>query len=281
MTDLDPAHIAANATGLNVHLRVVPLGHTTYRVVTLRPSMGVRFASNYFHDTWHIVTSIAGAHVLGRLLWGLAFQRQPGTLVMIDVPHLVPTPFEADPSDPIVLVPAGLTRFDREDLARLTRTLRRSPVTPRTIRWHTFGMIAALAPTPDHLRFRSPTPHPDSMLARERMSRRAGMICYSAAPELLRQHGCGIFGIRGVQYGSYFPLAEHRHGRWHYDGEVQVLPNFDEAVASAEVARQETIGDRAITSEVERQAVFRRRDQVEARRRRAYRAAKSTRRRAP
>ena len=38
----DPTRIAANATALKVHLRVVPIGHTTYRVVTLRPSMGVR-----------------------------------------------------------------------------------------------------------------------------------------------------------------------------------------------------------------------------------------------
>ena len=263
----DPTRSAANATALKVHLRVVPIGHTTYRVVTLRPSMGVRFASNYFHDTWHIVTGIAGAHVLGRLLWGLAFQRQPGTLVMIDAPHLVPTPFEADPSDPVLLVPAGLTRFDADDLARLGRTLRRAPVAPRTIRWHTFGMRAAFAGEPPHRPCHA-RPRPVEVLSRERMSRTAAFVCYTAPPALLRDHGRGIFRIAGERYGSYHPLAEHRHGRWHFDGEVQILPDFDEAVA-----RREVIGDRAIASEVARQAVFDRRSEVEHRRRRAYRRA--------
>ena len=272
----DPRLVAANATPLKVHLRVVPVGATPYRVVTLRPSMGVRFASNYFHDTWHIITGIAGAHVLGRLLWGLAFQRQPGTLVMIDAPHLVPTPFEADPSLPVLLIPAGLTRFDPDDLRRLARTLRRAPVAPRTIRWHTFGMLDALVPAVHpHARYPAGPRHADADRARERISQRAGFLCYTAPPAILREQARDIFWTPGYRYGSYQPLAvNHCQGSWDFDGEIQVLPDFDDAVASAQVARREVIGDRAIASQTERQSVYDRRTEVEDRRRRAYEAAK-------
>ncbi|MCE9572056.1 MAG: hypothetical protein K8W52_02755 [Deltaproteobacteria bacterium] len=264
MNTPDPTQIAANATALKVHLRVVSIGHTTYRVVTLRPSMGVRFASNYFHAAWHIVTGVAGAHVLGRLLWGLAFQRQPGTIVLIDAPHLVTTPFEADPSDPILLMNTALTRFDRDDLARLARSLRRAPVAPRTLRWHTFGMIAAFArPRPRH--YQAP---PTALTARERISRTAGFICYTAPPAMLREQARSIFDV-----SVYHPLVEDPDD-WRYEGEVQVLPNFDDAVAAARVARREVVGDRAIESDDELQVVYDQRDIVTARRRRAREAAK-------
>lgn len=54
----------------------------------------------------------AFGQLFGRLLWGLAFQRKPGTLVLIDREHLVPTPFEADQPDPIALIPDELTTLD-------------------------------------------------------------------------------------------------------------------------------------------------------------------------
>ena len=45
----------------------------------------------------------------GRLLWGLAYTRRPGTLVVLDLPFLDPNPFDAEPADPVVLVPDDLT----------------------------------------------------------------------------------------------------------------------------------------------------------------------------
>jgi len=102
---------------LKVHLRLFDIHGITLRVVTLRPQTGVRFSTNYFHDTWHILGGPDASALLGRLLWGLAFQRLPGTLVLIDREHLVPTPFEADRPDPILLVPDGLTHIDVDLLA--------------------------------------------------------------------------------------------------------------------------------------------------------------------
>ena len=143
MTAATADDVAANRRGLEVHLRVVVIAGTTYRAVSPRPATRARFSTNYFHDTWHVVTGCGGAAVLGRLLWGLAFQRRPGTLIVIDGPHLVTTPFEGDRPDPIVIVPAGLTGFDADHLRALRRRLR-AGVPPTTIRWQTFGLPAGL-----------------------------------------------------------------------------------------------------------------------------------------
>ena len=63
---------AAHTRPLKLHLRIIDVGRTTYRVASLRPASRIRFSTNFFHDTWHIVSSPAGAFLLGRLLWGLA-----------------------------------------------------------------------------------------------------------------------------------------------------------------------------------------------------------------
>src|SRR5215467_6778077 len=94
---------------LKLHRRLMRLDGRDYTVITLRPGTDARFSTNYFHDTWHVLSDWHGARLLGRLLWGLAYQRVPGTLVLIDRPFLDPNPFDAEPADPIVLVPARLT----------------------------------------------------------------------------------------------------------------------------------------------------------------------------
>src|SRR5687768_16207331 len=103
-TQID-ANVAANREGLKLHLRLVDVGDYLYRVVSLRPTFGVRFSTNYFHETWHILTDEAGGKTLGRLFWGLSYQKAAGTIVIIDRPHLVTTPFDGDPGDPIAIAP--------------------------------------------------------------------------------------------------------------------------------------------------------------------------------
>jgi len=248
-------------TALKLHLRVLEIHRTTLRVVTLRPQTRTRLSTNYFHDTWHILGGGDGAVLLGRLLWGLAFQRHPGTVILIDDGHLVPTPFEADPPDPILLVPAGLTQIDDDLLRALKLRLRRAPGSPATIRWHTFGMPAALADDearwPQHRRWSNGRRQP--LWARERMSKRAGFLCYTAPPAILRVHALGIYGMHGYGDG-YYPLAEHGAlARWHYDGEFQVIPGFADAVSAARVARRELLADEAdpIATDDDRWTIYR------------------------
>lgn len=236
------------ARSLKVHLRVLDLPGATLRVVTLRPQTTIRFSTNRYHDTWHILASTDGATLLGQLLWGLAFQRLPGTLLLIDAPHLAPTPFDGDPPDRIAVLPEELTRFDPEILRALALRLRRAPGPPTTIRWHTFGLPAALERDRPRGWWRSP--EREQSYARERMSRTAGFICFTAPQAALRERAVDIHHMGGhdPQYSSYYPLAETEAPRWHYDGEVQVLPDFTDNISAAVTARREILGDRAGTA---------------------------------
>jgi hypothetical protein len=241
------------ARSLKVHLRVVTVRRQTLRVVTLRPSLPAAFSTNLFHGTWHILCGPAGARLLGHLLWGLAFQRRPGTLVLIDGPHLRPTPFEADRPDPILLVPDDLTHVDDEVLRALRLRLRRASGPSTTIRWHTFGMPLD-APLPPRFWFdRDNAAH----FARERMGRRAGYLCYTATAPVLRAQAVGIHAMRH-NHADYYPLAVgFRGGRCcHGDGEVQVLPDFDDHVAAARVARRDEVGDARSVDEPGRRAIY-------------------------
>lgn len=243
------------------------------RVVTLRPQTPARFSTNYFHDTWHILAGNDGAVLFGRLLWGLAFQRQPGTLLLIEDSHLVPTPFDGDPPDPILVIPEGLTSVDDDLLSALKLRLRRAPGLPRTIRWHTFGMPAALQR--DRMTLRSEAIGLRAQRSRERMARRAGFVCYTAPPDILRSHALGIYRMHvwGGPLGGYHPLAEHgtHHVWWGYDGEFQMIPGFADAVSAARVARREMVTRGRLATDRELVAIYPRKDSAEHRLRTARR----------
>ena len=271
------------ARSLKVHLRVLDVLGTTLRVVMLRPQTRTRFSTNYFHDTWHILVDRDGAALFGRLLWGLAFQRQPGTLLLIDAPHLVPTPFDGDPPDPILVIPDGLTRFDPDLLRALRLRLRRDPGPPTTIRWHTFGMEAGAAARDGELArtsFARRRREERARGRREQMSRTAGFVCYTAPPPVLRDHGLSIHEMHQTasgRYGGYHPLAEQDLASCYpYDGELQVIPGFADRVSAARVARRAVLGsDRPIADDPERYAVYHRQgrelDRLRAARRHAMR----------
>ena len=264
------------ATALKVHLRVLEIHRTTLRGVMLRPQTPARFSTNHFHDTWHILAGSDGAALFGRLLWGLAFQRHPGTLLLIGDPHLVPTPFEADPPDPILVIPDGLTSVDDDALRALKLRLRRAPGAPKTIRWHTFNMPAALEREGERREWlrrglraglpRDRVPRVGiAQRSRERMARRAGFVCFTAPPAILREHALGIYEMHTWQgrWGMYHPIAEHgAHQTWGFDGEFQLIPGFADGVSAARVARREVL-DRdsgPLATHDEREAIYRHQD---------------------
>jgi hypothetical protein len=244
-------------------------------VVTLRSATRVRFSTNFFHNTWHILSDRTGALLLGRLFWGLAFQR-PGTIVFLDGEHLVPTPFEGDPAAPIALVPGGVTGIDEKRMRALRRGvhgLERSPFARRTIRWDTRGLAAAI--DEDDWRAR---PHHDLERdrLRERMIRLAGVVCYVAPPSILRVQATAVYRMRDARAMSYQFLAWGGARRGcHADGEVQVFSDFRGMCSAARVARREVVGASSThLTEAEREHVYRRAEAAqerlrEGRRRRA------------
>lgn len=230
---------------LKVHLRIVDVDGYTYRVLSLRPSMGVRFSTNRFHETWHILTCEAGAKVLGRLLWGLSFQRAPGTLVVIDEPHLVTTPFDGDPADMIVIAPRA-TSTDAKRLRLLREALRRHPRPSGTVRLLTFGLDEELA------RWAELGPKGrsrewwelSSYAHHDLVDRRGGVICYSAHPASLRIEALALTEMAPGRWGNYHYL-DWRSEERHPNGEVQVFTNFADRVSAGKVTRRALLGDAA------------------------------------
>ncbi len=201
---------------LKLHRRRLHLDGCDYTVVTLRPGTYARFSTNYFHETWHLLSDWHGARLLGRLLWGLAYQRMPGTLVLIDRPFLDPNPFDAELSDPIVLVPALLTPLRNRAARELRRQLPlRGPV-DGSIRWHTPGYApAVLARRARQARsvgeWREPYVRQTGF--QERVDRIGGLVAFAAVPQALREYATYV-GTLGdwSQDGMSYAEIDWPHG---------------------------------------------------------------------
>ena len=226
---------------LKLHLYLVEVHGYTYRVLKLRPSEKVQLSNNYFHETWHLLAGVGGAEILSRLLWGMAYQERPGTLLLLDAPHLTPTPFEADAPLPVIIAQAGLARLDDDLLRALRRKLSRIKTPTATVKWNTFSMDDS-----EEL-YQQSRPHDqerEGLWRREQMSRRGGMICYTAPSLILRLQALSIRHLRKYLYfgSNYTYLAE---GNWrrreHPNGEVQVFGDFEDQVSAAITARSQVL----------------------------------------
>jgi hypothetical protein len=268
---------------LKVHLRLIQLAGSTYRIVTLRPATKAAFSTNYFHNTWHLLSDLLGCQLLARLLWGLSYQRQPGTMVLIHRPHLLPTPFEAERSDPFLLIPSDLTRIDKDAFRKLKSLLSQSMPRTQTIRWLTFGLDTALKAWQqgrqdrgqEHEWTRLRYEDNEQLWQQERMGRCGGFIYYSAPPPILRQQALMLHSLR-VKAGSpttemnYHFLADKTStDAWCGDGEVQIFADYRERVAAATQARLEILPlpNRPVLSETLQEVISQRRDQIKHRKR--------------
>jgi hypothetical protein len=246
-----------HAVGLKAHLRLLAIGRTTYRVISLRAATRARFSTNRYHDTWHILTDGAGARVLGRLMFGLAYQRHPNTLVFLGGDHLVTTPFDADRAMPIALVPDELTKVDAAVLSMVREKSSRVPPAC-TVRIHTFGLPAEEA-FGDFRRYRFR--ETERLYGRERMDSLGGCVVYRAPQRVLSARGVQVYRMQNAWRAGtseYIFLAD----RWHrnqrgVDGEVQVFPDFGDRVSAAQFARRKVLGaDRPLRGEAERFSVY-------------------------
>ncbi|GII90570.1 hypothetical protein [Sinosporangium siamense] len=222
---------------LKLHRRRMHADGRDYTVITLRPDAGARFSTNRYHDTWHVLSDVYGARLMGRLLWGLSFQRRPGTLIVIDRQHLTPNPFDAAPADPVMLVSAHLTTLTPRAARRLVAPL----PSEGTVRWHTWGLDAEVA------RLRGPAAWDWEPLADTRgaaVERVGGALVLRAPPTRLREWAANVARLGDDLHGrmDYVALQTTRYwSSWAIDGEMQIFSDYRQRVAVARVARREVL----------------------------------------
>jgi hypothetical protein len=259
---------------MKLHLRQVELDGRVYRVLLLRPGAEARFSTNFYHQTWHLVSDIRGARLVARLLWGLAYQRLPGTLVALHGEFLRPTPFDADLSDPVLLLPGHLTGLDGPRFRALKERLAR-PGPTLTVRWLTFGLDRAADPEAGwEERDDLWRPEAEPLWRAEKMCRCGGWICYTAPPPVLRAQALSVYRMNAQRWGEsgdYHFLVERRREHWlngYPEGEVQIFADYRQRLSAAAGARRELLAEGGPPRDPQafREAVWRRREEVRRRR---------------
>jgi hypothetical protein len=223
---------------LKLHRRIVPLGGRDHTVLTLRPDARVRFSTNYYHDTWHVLSDVHGAQVLARLLWGLSYQARPGTLILLDEARLDPNPFDAEPPRLVALIPAGLTSSAVPLLRELKRSRHRHTAPAGTVRWRTNGLDAALAryrATRDYDLPGLPTWRRHRTLV-EDVRELAGVVTLTAEPAMLR-----ILAFAFAKMADYWYRGQCSLELDDYAGELQIWRDYHRMVSIARTARAEVL----------------------------------------
>jgi hypothetical protein len=171
---------------------------------------------------------------------GLAYQRVPGTLVVIGPPLLDPNPFDAEPADPIALVPAVLTPLR----VQATRQLRhRLPLgmPAGTVRWHTPGLTPAVtACRGERDRPRGQRPWYPPPGAGHRIDRVGGVLVLAATAQELKSWAVAV-----AQLGDWLLEGMDYTGLNGTDGEVQVFTDYRHRVGAAQLARREVLASPA------------------------------------
>lgn len=244
--EVRPGNRTATGDRLKLHLRVLNLNGKTWRILSLRPGTDAKFSTNYFHDTWHIVTDNPGVQLLSRILWGMSYQREPGTVFLLHSENIRPTPFEAEPSQPFLICPANLSAPDPQAFRELKSFLARLPKPTATVRLQTWGLDETLAIEDwDEREQRTGFGPGDGkfLWQRERMTCEGGIICYSALPAILRTQAVAVarMDARSQDWGEHHELAANHSGGWGGmgDGEVQIFPRYKEMLSEAAEARRE------------------------------------------
>jgi hypothetical protein len=215
---------------LKVHRRTLVLGGSTYAVLSPRPNVEARFATNQSHDTWHIVTDVSGAHLLATLCWAMAFQRHARTVLVIDPPLLVPNPFDGDPPAPIVIVNDDLGPFDHEAAASLRAALPFRSPSEGTVVLQTRGLHIALSDLKEFERREDQAQLRNAHQKRRWIDGSAGLMVLASPPPVLRKWGVDLSGLGSwSRQGSSWAELDYPQ----QEGEVQVLQHFTERVEKA------------------------------------------------
>jgi len=204
---------------LKFHVRDVRLGTRVFRVISPRPGLSMRFATNYFHDTWHIVCDGNGWRLLSRVFGSLSIEKMPNTLFWIGPELMEPAPFDQEPSRPVLIVPSTVTHIGKDDVKQLVVKLKRCRYPSRTIRWNAPPDIERVL-----LRWLEKPRHVETRLV-------GGAITIRAEALALRELSWRTYPDLDLKTKTtYFYLDDARGLRWmdhgNVDGEIQYYRHF-------------------------------------------------------
>jgi hypothetical protein len=222
---------------LKLHRRTAVLDRRAATVLTLRPSAECRFATNYFHETWHVLSDVVGAQLLAKLSWALAYQRQMGTIAVIDSRFLVPNPFDADKSSPIVLMNSDIAHLTSRAVSDLKVFLGRMGASEGTVKLSTMGLNEILEAGGSEALLDEQRGSGQFWSGHERhvrIERVNGVVVLAAPPPSLKWWAIWLDQLGSHWYrGSDSTILDYKRSWERRDGEVQVFPNFDRMVQRA------------------------------------------------
>jgi hypothetical protein len=206
-----------------LHLRVRQLGGQELRLLTPRPGTDLLLSDNYYHDTWHIVTDTCGSRQLAHLLWALSYQQRPGTVLLLDEPFVVSSPFDGDRARPVLFVLSELGGLTHRALEALQAARHRLGPPDGTVRIDTRGLPDEWEAPPRHV-WRD---------LRESMTMRGGFVEYRADRTAMRQLAMvARWMTASGPWSTYHYLADS-------DGELQLYEDFRARVRIASRVRFE------------------------------------------
>jgi hypothetical protein len=233
--------VSTSAERLKVHRRSLRLEGAEYTVLSPRPSEAARFATEQNRETWHVISDGAGAQLLARLCWAMAFQQRERTLVLVDAPLLVPNPFDADPSIPIVIANDDLGPMGLDALKVLRSKVPLDTPSMGTVVLQTRGLDAALE---DEAAFRR---RDDQATWRNQHQQRrwidgtSGLLVMAAPPPVLRSWGVDLSTLRReTRQGMDWSYLDHPEKT----GEVQIVGDFAGQVDAAIALRNQLFPDK-------------------------------------
>jgi hypothetical protein len=249
---------------VKLHRREMMLDRKSYTVLSPRPTTPFSFATNSFHDTWHVLSDARGAHLLGRMFWSMAYQRKPNTVMVIDYPLLVPNPFDADPSSPILISNTNLGGLSKTAIAQLKHNLPFTSPSRGIVRLTAPGLDRVLSGQTDLERSQRDSGAEWNAPQRVGFTDRVnGVVVLAAAPPILEWWALGLSELEtrwteGMDYTELYHSPNRGWRRAGGTGEVQIFERFTTMVSQAAEARKRLYphtGHRELLQE-EREAVW-------------------------
>jgi hypothetical protein len=161
----------------------------------------------------------------------MAFQRREHTVMLIDSPLLVPSPFDADLPTPIVIVNNDLGALSRAAVKDLRAMLPLSEPSDGTVVLQTRGLDAALE---DSSAFHEGNREWNEHQKRRWIDGSSGLFVLAAPAPVLRMWGVDLANCGEHMYqGRDFDYLDFPNKT----GEVQVLEEFDSMCTKAAAAR--------------------------------------------